>query len=150
MRCDNELERFWITQEELYVISRALIEFSQEIHWLLDIAKNEDVFKKEFETKFTFSLSELDYIVSEVWELESNVRGLNILEIFILLLNRTPKKATIIYTALDECSKNYEDYEISIRAGISKKDLDAVLKEFKEEVIDKMEIGSMDPTAQAD
>lgn len=127
----------WLPKEELNIISSSLVEFSQEMHWKLDSSKDQNIFKKEFNKNYGFFLYELDYVMQELWELEWNFRMIDIKEICVFLFSEMipPKKPIIMHAALNKCSKNYEDYEISIRAGISKQELDNVLNEFKEKVM---------------
>lgn len=118
-----------VSKEELYIISRGLIEFSQEMYW--SFSTNVKLHKK-FEKKFKFSLIELEYVEDNIGDLELNLRGVNIEDIMLSFSdNSNLKKKFIIYTALNECSKNFEDYEISIRSGITKKELDKVLNDYK-------------------
>lgn len=128
-----------VSKEELSIITGTLIEFDQEMHWALNRSTNKDLFKENFNKKFAFSLEDLKYISEALSEMEFNIRKTNITEIDIALFTARPKKPTIMYTALNECSKNYEDYEISIRQAFTQQELDTVLKEFKEKVIEEMQ-----------
>ncbi len=136
---DSNTKCLKLSKEELSVISSSLIEFNQEMHWALKKSLNEDVFKEGFSKKYNFFWRDLEYIEDALSELDFNLRNINITEITIYFSKKMLKKPKIIYVALNECSKNYEDYEISIRTGIARQELDIVLKEFKEKIIDKME-----------
>ncbi|CAL7964290.1 hypothetical protein GAMM_60306 [Gammaproteobacteria bacterium] len=153
MTLDDELRKLWMSKKELYIMSITLATFAQEMHWVLDATENKNIFRKKFWKNFGFYLSELDYINDALGDLYTNLKNIAVESSAMLYVSNethVPRKPVIIHTALNECGKNYEDYEISIITGISKKELDTVLKEFKEKVIDKMEIGSVGPTAQAD
>lgn len=128
-----------MSKEELSVISSALVEFSQEMHWAIDAASNKGGFKRKFEDKFEFSLEELDFIEDAIVDLRVNLDSTDIKEIYISFGDRIHKKQHIIYAALNECSENFEDYEFSIRTPYFKEELDAVLKDYKEKVMDVLE-----------
>lgn len=133
MRADEQLARLWVTQEELYAISSALVEFYQETNRLLDKlpGTDSDAFIQEFKKKFGFGLAELLYVQYELWELEGNLRSLEVPEIFILL-PKEQEKITIMYTALKQCLENFEDYDFETRTGISEDDLATVFKNFED------------------
>jgi hypothetical protein len=141
MNLDKNLKNIYMSNIELDIICFALVEFAQEMHWKLRSSNEKNNFISKFREKFDFFLIELDYVKEAIVDLRFNLKSISIemVQIHISDESHIPKKPLIFYAALSECSKNYEDYEIGIRTGFSKEELDVVLKEFKEKVIDKLE-----------
>jgi len=137
MKLSKERAKFLISGRELRIIYSALLEFSWYIYERLETVKDQNTFKNEFQKEFGFWLDGLGYIENEIIALYKNLevayKNLKNIEEEIIFLSYTlvPKKPLIVYTALNECSKNFEDYEIAIRAGITKTALDTVLNDFK-------------------
>ena len=123
----------FVSKKELYIISRGVIEFAQEMYWASTrLSKEYNNFCKKFHKKFTFSVVELDYVEESIGDLEFNIRNSDVKEIEISFPKESQsKRKLIIYTSLKECSKNFEEYEMSIRSGITKEQLDKVLNDFK-------------------
>ena len=127
----DDKDRLVISKHELHVIVVSVVEFDQEMYWASNKVKDKDVFNTEFEKKFNFSLTILNYINDSLVEVFSNINELKAEKAFLLFSKYSPGKKQIILTALTECSKNFEDYEISIRGGITQEELDKVLEDFK-------------------
>ena len=138
---DKGISDLQLSRKEFNIVTDIIAQFSQEIHWSYDYSRDKDLFTKEFAKKYGFLLLELDYIMCELWGIRKSIENeANVTEVYIVFFNEVvSNKPRVIYTALNECNKNYEKYEISIITGISKKELDEVLKEFKEKVINAVE-----------
>lgn len=141
MNLGTDLRKLWLSIRELHILSVMLATFSQEVHREINAAKHKDAFMQEFFKRFKFYLAELDYVNDSLGDLYENIKNVDISRVFIYVSCEThvPKKAVIIYSALSECSKNYEYYEISTITGILKEELDIVLREFEEKVMNKID-----------
>ena len=111
---NKELIEF--SKKELRVISASLLVFCHEM-WRLS--------NKEAQLQPPFAL-EIAEVVRDFF-IESRDKDAGNVCIF----RNEYKKILIAYTALNECSKNFENYEVSIIGGITKEELDAVLQDFK-------------------
>jgi hypothetical protein len=137
MKLSTEIEKFLLSGKELRVIYSALLEFAWQIYERLDSTDDKGIFTKTFEEKFGFSLDGLGYTETEVIALYKNLKvaygnpAIILEEKFIIACSLAPKKPLIIYTALNECIQNYEDYEIAVRAGLKKEEFESVLNDFK-------------------
>ena len=138
MKIDEVSKNLLLSQKEFNVISSSVAIFAQEMHWKLEASDSKEAFQQEFSKRYGISLLEFDYINDALCDLELNCRYVEIEKISICTSDEThiPKKAMIIYTAMKECSKNYNDYEISIMRGKDAlQELNQTLNEFKEKVI---------------
>jgi hypothetical protein len=127
----NYIRHIWVSKKELDIITASLVVFYQEMCWLKKV-KNNNLFVKKFEKSFAFPFIDLEHIERALVELRNNLENCNKEKICIFFPNNFPNKSLIIYTALNECSKNFEDYEVSIITGFMKEELDSVLNDFKE------------------
>jgi len=136
MRLDK-LSKLFLYKREFEIIASIVNAFSLQIDWQYESFKNERLFKKNFEKKFHFQLIELGYLISEIWSAGHNLEHANMVEEICIFFfqEQIPNKPLVIYTALTECAKNFEDYEISIIAGVSRQELDNTIKEFKEKIV---------------
>lgn len=127
-----------LSKIEFEIIASIVVSaFSLQVDWWHETIKNKEIFRKEFEEKFKFTLLEFYYLEDELCELRNNLVDVDIKEVSLFISQeKLLNKALVIFTALNECSKNYDDYEVSTIAGVSKQELDEVLKDFKEKVID--------------